>query len=219
MMDALTDVPDIEQFIKSVDTSSVNRLLGIFFCPPESYGDTSRILNMAGYPGYQVLKGEIEGKSAVQGRDPKRGWTCPVKSEGAADSDFRIFIGLVRHPDTEKETRDTVSGWFGIVSFLHELAHARDLNEGVTFRLGQPFKIRDAEYFAHDYVCKFLRERRMTCALTAYLSIAVISIAEIREENAIIEAARLFMKSEEYRQSFQSIPRIYRKTFNIREPR
>jgi len=209
------ECPDINQFIASLYTAACTRLLGIFRCPPEKYLATEAVLAMNGHAGYLTLEAEISGGDGLSGDGKGRGWAAAVKQEGLPDAEFKIFVGIVRPTLTGDSAEDAVRRWAEVISVVHELGHAHDMDQGVSFRLGEPLSIEEAELFAHRFACRLLRERRMTMGLTAYLSMAICTISDA--DGAGAAAARRFMASEEYSLSLQAIPRYVRRNFDIIE--
>lgn len=214
------DYPDLETFVASLDTSEIRRLLGVFFCSPEEYLETEAVLERNGHPDYRALQGEIDGDPAPGGDGKGRGWTSAVKYDGEPDGQFRVFVGIVKQsaiPDspTGDSTSEIVNRWGELIAVVHELGHAHDLDQGITFHVGQSFSVEEAEYVAHDYACRFLRKHRMTMGLISYLSMAICPI--VKGEGSHANAARRFMASDEYRVAFRQIPRAARDLYNILE--
>ena len=209
------EYPDIDNFIDSLDTSGFRRLLGIFRCPPEQYLQTEAVLERHGYSGYQMLQAEIETKDGSAGDGQGRGWTAAVKKEAEADEQFKIVVAIVQPEMTGDSSEDDTRRWAEVVSVVHELGHAHDMDRGISFQLGQPFNIEEAELFAHNFACQVLRKREMIMGLTAYLSIAICPISQ--DEGSAAEAAKRFMASEEYGLCIKAIPRHIRESFDIPE--
>jgi len=49
----------------------------------------------------------------------------------------------------------------------------------IVWGLGAAYDIEQAEYFAHEYACRFFLKRRMTMGLVAYLSTTVCPIVAV----------------------------------------
>lgn len=207
--------PDLGDFIASLDTSGINRLLGIFRCSPDEHLATETILEKHGYAGYRMLQCEIDGAQTSGGDGKARGWAAAVKREEEQDEQFRIFVGIVERPLTGNSGSDMSGRWGAVIAVVHELGHAYDMDQGISFHLGQPLRIEESEYVAHEFACQFLRKREMTMGLTAYLSMAVCPM--VNDESAIAVAARRFMASEEYRLALQEIPPYIRRQLGVTE--
>jgi len=204
--------PALDDFIASLDTKEITRLIGIFCCPPEQYLCTERILREHGHPGYLCLKAEIQGDRTPCGDTKVRAWTSAVKRECETDDKFKIVIGVVRQPPTGDSDSDTIDRWSEVISAVHELGHAEDMEKGINFRVGQAFDIANAEYYAHQFACRLLQERNMVMGLVTYLSIAVCPMVRC-ESQSTSDAAKRFMESEEYRNYLRMIPKGLRRQF------
>jgi len=211
------ECPGLDDFIASLDTSGIRRLIGIFCCSPEEYLCTEKILEERGYSGYRILQCDIEGDRISGGDGKGRGWTSAVKLQNECDDQFRIFIGIVRPAPTGNSTSDLILPWEALISVVHELGHADDLDKGITFRIGKTFVLEEAEYYAHQFSCRLLRERRMVMGLTTYLSIAVCSMTG-KSLGSTTNAAKCFLASEEYQQCFRMIPKYVRRQFSLTDP-
>ncbi|HUV64372.1 MAG TPA: hypothetical protein VMW24_10780 [Sedimentisphaerales bacterium] len=217
IMQLLHDCPKLDDFISSLDTSGIHRLIGIFCCTPEQYLCTEKILEERGFSGYRTLQCPIEGDRISGGDGKGRGWTSAVKLQNECDDQFKIFIGLVRPSPTGVSASDRILPWEALISVVHELGHANDLDKGITFRIGKTFNLEEAEYYAHKFSCRLFRVRKMIMGLTTYLSVAICPMTD-KGPGSTANAARRFLTSEEYRQSFSMIPKHVRRQFKLTEP-
>jgi hypothetical protein len=208
--------PDLDDFIASLHTKEITRLIGIFCCSPEQYLCTETLLREHGHPGYRCLKAEIQGDRTPCGDTKVRAWTSAVKRECETDDKFKIVIGVVRQPPTGDSNSDSIDRWSEVISVVHELGHAEDMEKGINFRVGQAFDIANAEYYAHQFAGRLLRERNMVMGLVAYLSIVICPMVRC-ESQSTSDAAKRFMESEEYRNCLRMIPKRVRRQFQIRE--
>lgn len=208
--------PDLDDFITSLDMSGLTKLLGVFCCQPDKYLATETVLAENGHLGYQVLQCEIEGERSDTEKNGPRGWTSAVKKDCQPDEQYRTFVGIVRRPLTGDSAKDTIVRWGGIVAVAHEIGHAHDFEKGLPFQLGDSFDIAVAEFRAHQYACRLLSERGMTMGLVAYLSMTICAVAE-DPCTSVSDAAKRFMKSEQYRECLNQIPSYVRQHFDLVE--
>ena len=209
------DCPDFDQFLGSLDLSGLSRLIGIFSCTPDEYGATEAVLARDGHPGYEVLQWEVNGEKGDE-RDPEgpRAWTAAVKRAGQSDEAYRIFVGIVRRPATGDGAKDAIARWGEIVSAVHELGHAHDLQDGAMLASDGVMDIAQAELRAHKFACRFFRDHRMMMALTVYLATVVSPIAD--ESGAAVPlAASEFMASSEYAKCLKRIPKYLQRQFDV----
>lgn len=206
--------PDLDQFIASLQPFHPSRLLGIFRCSPEEYLAADTVLARNGYPGYRMLECEIDGEDTPSGDGKGRAWTAAVKQEDQSDEAFKIFVGIVNRPSSDDSISAVSGRWMEIVSVVHELGHAYDMDNGITFHLGRPFDIEDAEVVAHDFACRLLRELGLTMGLTTYLSSVICSMLN-DSNDSVASAARRFLASEEYRRCLSEIPGHMHEQFGI----
>ena len=211
------DVPGLEDFIDGVDTSRLTRLIGIFVCSTDEYLATEDVLERHGHGGYRMLKCEIEGDVESGGDGRARGWAAAVKLEAEPDSEFKIFVGIVKRQPTAGSGRDLTNRMSEIVAIAHELGHAFDMQFGDTFRFDRPIDIEEAEYVAHTHACRLLRDNSLVMGLVAYLSIAICAVID-SEGESVARAAQRFVESDEYRQCIMQIPSFIRRHFDLKEP-
>lgn len=208
--------PGLAEFIASMDTSSITRLLGVFCCSPNEYLQTEGVLAARGYPGYEVLQCEIEGERTERHQNGPRGWAAAVKRAGEQDSQFKIFVGIVQRPPADEPAEDMARRWGEIVAVAHELGHADDMQNRLHFPLNDSLDLVAAEVHAHRYACHLLAEQEQIMGLAAYLAIGVCPIANDSSTSAST-AAREFMQSNTYKASYARIPSHMRGLFGLIE--
>ncbi len=206
------DCTDLKEFISSIDTSYIKRLLTILTCPQEDFLETSKVLEKHEYNGYQVPE-EFKGDPENDTNDQKWGWTVPVKRVEEDDSDWRLFIGVVDHPK-----KDYFQRWAERVIVVHEIGHAYDMDHDPTFKLDEETRVEDREYAAHEFACRNLREQGCMKTLTNYLSWCIVSAAK-SDTGSHGGAARRFMKSNDFNDSLLAIPQGTRIIRNLPEPK
>jgi hypothetical protein len=208
--------PDLEAFIASLDASGFSRLLGIFVSSPDEHLCSEKVLERHGHHGYCTLRVEITGDQREDGRCKSRAWTSAVKRPEESDEHFRIVIGITKQPLTGNATSDKAARWGEIAAVVHELGHADDLTNGITFQADLATNIEEAEYYAHQYACRFFRDRKLVMGIVAYLSSAVCALSRDPEGSASRAATR-FLHSEDYRLSLQMVPKLMQRQYRLIE--